>query len=87
MLLVAWLVCALPAFAATTPVNYGLFGNVHVAAPQGEPRRTIIFISDSSGWDARAESFAVPLRADCELVFGIDYPAYLREILSIRNDA
>ncbi len=86
-LLAAWLVFAPPAFAATTPVNYGLFGNVHIAAPQGEPRRTIIFISDSSGWDMRAEAMATALSADGALVFGIDYPAYLREMLSIRNDS
>jgi len=37
--------------AATKLVHYGLFGNVHVATPAGEPRRTIVFVSDSKGWD------------------------------------
>jgi type IV secretory pathway VirJ component len=74
-------------FAATVPVNYGLFGNVHVAAPPGEPQRTVIFISDASGWNARAEALAAALSADGALVFGIDYPAYLKELVSIKNDA
>ncbi len=71
--------------AATTPVNYGLFGDVHVAAPQGEPRRTIVFFSDKNGWDARAESLAVALSGDGALVFGIDLPAYLKQMLSIKD--
>ena len=73
---------------ASSPVHYGLFGNVHVATPAtGEPQRTIVFISDAAGWDARAESLATSLAADGALVFGVDYPAYLKEMLSIRNDA
>jgi type IV secretory pathway VirJ component len=73
--------------AATVTVNYGLFGNIHVASPNGEPKRTIIFISDKDGWNARAESLATALSADGALVFGVDYPAYLKEMLSIKNDA
>jgi type IV secretory pathway VirJ component len=74
------------AVAATTPVNYGLFGNVHVAAPTGEPKRTVILLSDKNGWDARAESLASGLSNDGALVFGVDLPAYEKEMLSIKND-
>ena len=35
-----------PVSAATKPVHYGLFGNVHVAAPAGVPKRTVVLISD-----------------------------------------
>jgi len=73
--------------AATIPVHYGLFGEVHVASPSGEPKRTIIFISDRDGWDARAETLANALANDGALVFGVDYPAYLKEMESIKNDA
>ena len=73
--------------AASVPVHYGLFGDVHVASPSGEPKRTVIFISDKNGWDARAEMLANALANDGALVFGIDYPAYLKEMLSIKNDA
>ncbi|HEX7915427.1 AcvB/VirJ family lysyl-phosphatidylglycerol hydrolase [Rudaea sp.] len=73
--------------AATTPVHYGLFGEVHVATPAGDPSRTVVFISDKDGWNARAESLATALSTDGALVFGIDYPAYLKEMESIKNDA
>ena len=71
--------------AATKLVHYGLFGNVHVAAPAGEPKRTIVFISDKSGWDARAEALASALSDDGALVLGVDLPAYLKEMLSIND--
>jgi type IV secretory pathway VirJ component len=67
------------------PVHYGLFGDVHVAAPQGDPQRTIVFISDRGGWNARAETLATALAADGALVFGIDLPAYLKQMLSIND--
>ena len=73
--------------AATAPVHYGLFGDVHVATPAGEPKRTVILVSDKDGWNARAESLANALGNDGALVFGIDYPSYLKEMLSIKNDA
>jgi len=81
---VAWI---LTAGAATAPVHYGLFGDVHVAVPAGEPKRTVVFISDVDGWNARAESLTTALADDGALVFGIDYPAYRKELLSIKNDA
>jgi type IV secretory pathway VirJ component len=82
--LVFFLLPLLPMKAtATKPVHYGLFGNVHVAAPAGTPKRTIVFISDSRGWDARAEAFAAALADDGALVLGVDLPAYLKEMLSI----
>ena len=71
--------------AATKLVHYGLFGNVHVAAPAGEPRRTAVFLSDSRGWDARAEALASALSDDGVLVLGVDLPAYLQEMLSIND--
>ena len=75
----------LSAWAATRPVHYGLFGNVHVAAPAGAPKRTVVFISDARGWDARAEAFAAALSDDGMLVLGVDLPAYLRQMLSIND--
>lgn len=76
---------AVPATAATKLVHYGLFGNVHVAAPAAEPIRTIVFISDKNGWDARAEALASALSDDGALVLGVDLPAYLKEMLSIND--
>ena len=79
------LLSAPPAEAATKPVHYGLFGNVHVAAPAGTPKRTVVFLSDARGWDARAEAFASALSDDGTLVLGVDLPAYLKQMLSIND--
>jgi type IV secretory pathway VirJ component len=90
LVLFIWSLLLVPSaqlLAATAPVHYGLFGDVHVATPAGEPKRTVVFISDKDGWNARAESLATALSGDGALVFGIDYPAYLKEMLSIKNDA
>jgi len=78
---------SLPTRAATVPVHYGLFGDVHVATPAGEPKRTVVFLSDKDGWGARAESLATALSDEGALVFGIDTPAYVKEMESIKNDA
>ena len=69
--------------AATKLVHFGLFGNVLVATPAGEPRRTFVFVSVSKGWDARAEALAAALSDDGSLVLGVDLPAYLQEMLAI----
>ena len=71
--------------AATRLVHYGLFGNVHVASPAGEPKRTIVFLSDRNGWDARAEALVSALSDDGALVLGVDLPTYLKEMLSIND--
>jgi type IV secretory pathway VirJ component len=75
----------LAAGAATTPVHYGLFGNVHVASPAGTPQRTVVFLSDRDGWDARAEALATAMAGDGALVLGVDLPAYLEQMLSIKD--
>lgn len=69
--------------AATVPVHFGLFGDVHVAMPSGEPQRAIVLISDSSGWNARAEQLAVAQADAGALVLGIDLPVYLAQMESI----
>jgi type IV secretory pathway VirJ component len=79
------LLSAAQVHAATKLVHYGLFGNVHVASPAGEPKRTIVFISDKNGWDARAEALVSALSDDGALVLGVDLPAYLKEMLSIND--
>ena len=86
-----WLSCLLflvrvaPSWGTTVPVHFGLFGNVHVAAPAGEPKRAIVLISDNRGWDARAEQLAVAQADAGALVLGIDLPAYLAQMESIKD--
>jgi type IV secretory pathway VirJ component len=83
LLLLFSLACS--ARAVTTPVHFGLFGNVHTAIPAGEVRRNIVLISDNDGWSARDEALASALAEDGALVFGIDLPAYVRQMESIED--
>ena len=71
--------------AATVPVYFGLFGSVHTATPAGAIKRTAILISDRRGWDGRAETLATALADKGTLVFGIDLPAYLAQMESIKD--
>jgi type IV secretory pathway VirJ component len=73
------------ASGATVPVHFGLFGDIHAAAPTGEVKRTVVLVSDAGGWNARAESLASGLAADGALVFGVDLPAYLAQMESIKD--
>ena len=70
---------------ATEPVHFGLFGNVHVATPAGDPARAVVLVSDENGWDARSEQLAEALRADGTLVLGVDLPAYRKQLESIND--
>lgn len=73
------------AAAATTPVHYGLFGDVHLARPAGTAMRTVMFVSDANGWDAREDAYADALAAGGSLVVGIDLPGYLQELDGIAS--
>ena len=79
------LAAACPAGAATVPVHFGLFGDVHTAVPVGEVKRAVVLVSDVAGWDARAEALAAALAADGAVVFGVDLPAYLAQMESIND--
>ncbi|MDR3387365.1 MAG: AcvB/VirJ family lysyl-phosphatidylglycerol hydrolase [Rudaea sp.] len=83
--LVPLFVASTGAFAASHPVHFGLFGDIHTAAPAGEITRTVVMVSDRNGWDARAESLAVALADDGALVFGVDLPAYVAQMESIND--
>lgn len=81
---------ALCAFVATyagstQAIHYGLFGDVHVAMPVGEVKRSIMLLSDSNGWSARSDMLAQAFSNDGALVMGIDLPAYLKQLYSIKN--
>lgn len=80
-------VCVFPisATCSTSPLHYGLFGDLHLARP-ATAARTLMFLSDADGWDAREESYADALAADGNLVVGIDLPAYLKELDGIAGD-
>lgn len=70
---------------ATSPVHYGLFGDLHLARPADGAARTVLFVSDGNGWDAREDAYADALAAVGNLVVGIDLPSYLKELDSIKG--
>lgn len=74
------------AVAATSPVHYGLFGDLHVARPADTATRTLMFVSDANGWDAREDAYADALAAAGTFVVGIDLPAYIKELDGIQGD-
>jgi type IV secretory pathway VirJ component len=74
------------AAAATSPVHYGLFGDLHVARPAEAATRTLMFVSDANGWDAREDAYADALAAGGSFVVGIDLPSYLKELDGIAGD-
>ncbi len=79
------LAVTLDVHAATIPVHFGLFGNVHVAVPAGEPKRAVVLISDAGGWDTRAEALASAQAEAGAFVLGVDLPAYLAQLESIQD--
>lgn len=74
------------AAAATSPLHYGLFGDLHVARPADTATRTLMFVSDANGWDAREDAYADALAAAGTFVVGIDLPAYVKELDGIKSD-
>jgi type IV secretory pathway VirJ component len=72
------------ATASTEPLHYGLFGDLHVARPTQPVARTLLFLSDADGWNAREESYADALAGAGSLVVGVDLPTYLKELYSIK---
>ena len=80
-----WLGLSSAALAATTPIKFGLFGNVHTIIPTRPFTQAAVFVSDKNGWDARAESLAVALGEQNVMVLGIDLPYYLAQMESIND--
>lgn len=77
---------AVDAAAATSPVHYGLFGELHLARPAQTAAQTVLFVSDGNGWDSREDAYADALAAAGSLVVGIDLPSYLKQLESIKSD-
>lgn len=72
--------------AVTAPLetlDYGLFGALHVARPNGRIAHTVLLVSDRDGWTTRQDGLARALAARGAFVVGIDLPAYLRRMEGI----
>jgi len=71
------------ASAASSTLDYGLFGTLHLSRPAGDIAHTVVLVSDRDGWTARQDALAAGLAAQGAFVVGIDLPAYLTRMEAI----
>ncbi len=71
---------------STTPLDYGLFGTLHLARPQGAIAHMALLFSDGDGWRPRDDALAAAVARQGVLVVGIDTPAYLARMEGIQRD-
>lgn len=89
--LVRWLVAgalvavAGAAAAASTTVDYGLFGTLHLSRPATPATRMLLLFADGTGWSARDDMLGAAFARAGALVVGIDTRAYLARMESIKD--
>jgi len=71
------------ASAATSALDYGLFGTLHLSRPASDVAHTVMLVSDRDGWNARQDALAAALAAQGAFVVGVDLPAYLTRMQAI----
>ena len=64
-------------------LDYGLFGTLHLARPDGDIAHTVLMFSDRDGWTDRQAHLSGALAAEGAFVVGIDLPAYVKRLESI----
>jgi type IV secretory pathway VirJ component len=69
----------------SSTVDYGLFGPLHLSRPGGELRHTVLLFSDRDGWTPRQQGMGDALAARGAFVVGIDLPAYLKRMETIKD--
>jgi type IV secretory pathway VirJ component len=68
---------------STAPVEYGLFGTLHLARPDGAITHAVLLFSDRDGWTERQQRLGRALAGAGAFVVGIDLPAYLARLRAI----
>ncbi len=76
--------CASVASAAET-LDYGLFGTLHLSRPSGAIAHAVLLFSDKQGWTPRQDELGAALAQQGAFVVGIDLPAYLKRMESIKE--
>ncbi|MBL8584051.1 MAG: virulence factor family protein [Rhizobiaceae bacterium] len=66
--------------AAPSMLSVARLQNVKVFAPSGEPKAMIVHFSDRSGWATTDDAVANALRADGDVVLGVDLSSYAKEL-------
>ncbi len=85
------MIAATPALRPSVPdprpltVDYGLFGPLHLSRPRGELRHTVLLFSDRDGWTPRQQGIGDALALRGAFVVGIDLPAYLKRMETIKE--
>jgi type IV secretory pathway VirJ component len=72
-----------PNTPSTEPLDYGLFGTLHLRRPPNAITHTVMLVSDRDGWSARQDALAVALAGEGAFVIGIDLPVYLKRMAAI----
>ncbi|MDR2011453.1 MAG: hypothetical protein LBQ20_00100 [Rhodanobacter sp.] len=79
-------VCAFALNAAQAQtLDYGLFGTLHLSRPAGAIAHTVLLFSDATGWTPRQDALSDALARNGAFVVGIDLPAYLQRMESIKD--
>lgn len=86
MLLLRCLLSLLATASGGERLHYGLFGDLHLVRPVAAADGAVLFFSDTAGWTAREEAYAVALADRGQLVVGIDTPAYLTTLGGLKGD-
>jgi hypothetical protein len=71
--------------AVATPVADPMFGEVEIFAPPGAPKGVIAFLSDDTGFGADETALARSFEARGDLVIGLSWPAWRRQIAAQRQ--
>ncbi|GAA0716138.1 AcvB/VirJ family lysyl-phosphatidylglycerol hydrolase [Dokdonella soli] len=71
--------------ASAETLDYGLFGTLHLSRPAGAIAHTVLLFSDRDGWTPRQDGLGDALAKQGAFVVGIDLPAYLKRMESIKD--
>jgi type IV secretory pathway VirJ component len=74
-----------PSTPSAQTLDYGLFGTLHLSRPAGAIAHTVLLFSDRDGWTPRQDGLGAELAGHGALVVGIDLPAYLAQMESIKD--
>ena len=58
----------------------------HIMLPEGEPKASVVLISDAAGWGAAEEAATEALTAKGAAVIGVDFPSYIKRLAADEGD-
>jgi type IV secretory pathway VirJ component len=76
----------LMSFRPVWAIETGNFGDVRQINPVGAMRGLVVLFSDARGWSSVSDDTAAALARDGALVVGVDLPAYLQRLDTLRGE-